>query len=388
MPGILTRSMTLGIAKEGSGTPGQWATPTNGVPFIKGAWKDAIGANRDESVRGNDSLLQGQYQGIIDADWDITMSVYPDLAGLLLRGIIGPDTCTPGVSTTMSAGSIVGAASIVVANTIPVGSVIMIDTGANVEYATTGTQTGTAPNLTTPLTSTSTGTTLAFIHASGTAVVSQASHSFKQSITTALPTYSLTVFDGIQTLGYTYGRFTDVQIKIDPKSMVTVETKLLTLPYTSQSSVSETYTSTAPFQGWSWTTTQAGTASTRGLTYDLTLKRAGEAIHSSMGQQAARENFVAALEADGAYKTVFDTYTDMNAYQQNLQQPFVVGLKTPLALGGQALTLTMSQAGWSAGTRDYGSNYIQGSFTLSGIQNATDGGIIQATLLNWVQTAY
>jgi hypothetical protein len=383
---ILARSSVLGIAKEASN--GVYLVPTYGVPFTKAAWKDVIAPSRDESVRGNDSVVQGQYQGPIDTDWDITMSVYPDLAGVLLRGMIGPDTVTPGVSTTLTAGSAAGANSITVGAAIATGSVIMIDTGANIEYATTGTQTGTAPNLVTPLTSTGTGTTLALTHASGAAVVSQALHTFKQSPTTPLPTYSLTVWDGLQTLGYSYGRFTDLAIKIDPKSAVSVQAKMLTLPWTPQSNVTETFTAAAPFQGWSWTTTQAGTASTRGLTYDVTLKRAGETIHSSMGQQAGRENFVAALEADGTYKSIFDSLTDLNVYQQNLQNPFVVGLKTPLALGGAALNLTMSQAGWSQGVRDYSSNYIQATFALTGIQNSTDSGITSATLNNWVQTAY
>jgi hypothetical protein len=385
---LLSRLATLGLGKEGSGTPGVYQAPTWAVPFTKAQFDDVINPERDESVRGNDSVLQGLYQGIWDATWDIDCLVYPDLIGMMLRGMIGPDTVTAGVTTTLASGSAPGAGSIVVAAAIPTGSTIMIDTGANVEYAVTGVQTGSAPNITTPLTATGTGTTLTKTHANGAAVVSQTQHVFKQSPTTALPTYSLTVYDVQQTLGYMYGRFTDLQLKIDAKAMVTLNSKLITMPFTIQSSVTENYTSVAPFQGWSWTTTQAGSASSRGLTLDLTLKRAAEAIHGSLGQQAARENFVGAIDVDGGYKAIFENQTDLANYLNNTQNPFVAGLKIPLGLGGQTLSLTMSQAGWYKGSRDLSGLYTMATFSLAGVQNTTDGGVVQATLNNWVTTAY
>jgi hypothetical protein len=191
-----------------------------------------------------------------------------------------------------------------------------------------------------------------------------------------------------QTLGYSWGRFTDLQIKIDPKAQVTLNSKLITMPFTVQSSVTETYTSVAPFQGWSWTSTTAGGANSRGLSYDLTLKRQGEAIHGSLGTQAARENFVGAIDVDGAYKTVFENQTELNLYLQNIQQPMTAGLAIPLGLGGQSLSITLSKAGFYKGSRDLSGLYTAATFSVAGIQNTTDGGVVQATLYNWQTAAY
>jgi hypothetical protein len=40
------------------------------------------------------------------------------------------------------------------------------------------------------------------------------------------------------------------------------------------------------------------------------------------------------------------------------------------------------------GKRDLSSQYVQAGFSLSGIYNATDGGAVAATLVNWQTTAY
>src|SRR5581483_6543167 len=103
---------------------------------------------------------------------------YPDISGHWLRGMIGPDTPAAGVSTTLSANTTVGATSITTAASIPLNSVIMISDagGTNVEYAKTGTPTGTGP-YTIPITSPS--GCLTYSHTSPTCtVVAQTTHSF------------------------------------------------------------------------------------------------------------------------------------------------------------------------------------------------------------------
>lgn len=378
----LSRLATLGLAKES--TAGTWLAPTIGIPFSKGEYEDDYTELKDESIRGNDSVLQGMYQGVVHSMWSIDVQAYPDLLGHFLAGIIGPDTVTPGVTTTLSSSTTVGATSISTAASIAAGSTIQIDTGANIEWAVTGTATGAGP-YTIPITTPATGLTKA--HSSAVAVVSQSTHLFKQS-TAVLPTYSLTYYDTTQTISTSYCRLSDLQIKIDPKAVVTLSLKYTAFPTATQTLQAETYSTYDPLLGWSWNMTNAGGASTRGLSYDLTVKRAVEAIHSSDGVQTPREIFAGAIEVDGTYKCLFENQTDLSLYTQYTQSPATATVAEPLARGGQSLALTMSKSGWFKGKRDLGSAYAQADFSLAGIYNTTDGGVVQATLKNYQSTAY
>lgn len=385
----LSRNAVLGMAKES--TPGTYVVPSVYIPFTKAAVDDQYAPLKDESYRGNDSVLQGLYQGPGHASWDIDMLAYPDLQGHFLRSIIGPDTVTAGVSTTLSSGSSQGATTISTAASIAANSYVMIDTGANLEYAKVTAVSGSGPYSLTVTTSSTGSVGLAFAHASSVAVVSQTSHSFKQSPSAARPTYSFTLNDTVNTstpIGWTYAACSDLQIKIDPKAIVSFNVKFMSFPGVAQSTITPTYTATAPMLGWQWNMTNAGGSSTRGLTYDVTLKRATEAIASSDGSINPREVFAGALEADGTYKAIFESMTDLNLYLNYTQQAATANLLQPISAGAQSLALTMSKSGWSTGKRDLSQPYVQADFSLSGIWNSTDGGIVQSTLLNFQSTAY
>ncbi|MDJ0342293.1 phage tail tube protein [Streptomyces sp. H10-C2] len=386
----ISRLAAIGLAKES--VAGTWLAPTVGIPFLKGDYEDMIGEIKDESVRGNDTVLQGMYAGPIHAEWQLDVLAYPDLAGHFLAGMIGPDTVTAATATTLSALTIVGATSISTAVALPAGSVIRIDTAGLVEYAwTDGVATGAGPyvsNVTTVLGkigASRVGLTLG--HASGVAVTTTTTHTFKQS-TTALPTYSLTLFDTTQTVSCSYCRLSDLQLKIDPKGAVSLAVKYVSFPSVVQSLQTQTFSTFDPVLGWSWNMTNGGAASTRGLSYDATIKRATEAINSSDGTQAPREVFAGPIEVDGTYKAIFENQLDMNLYLNYTQTAATATLQQPVARGGQSLSLTMSKSGWFKGKRDLSSAYVQGDFSLSGIYNTTDGGAVQAVLQNFQTAAY
>lgn len=378
----LSRLATLGLSKEV--TPGTWLAPTVGIPFLKGEYEDMYTELKDESVRGNDTVLQGMYQGVVHSEWQIDVMLYPDLFGHFLAGVIGPDTVTAGVSTTLSATTVAGATSITTALTIPVGSTVAIGTGATLEYFVSGTPTGVGP-FTIPVTTPAGG--LVFGHTSGVAVVTQTTHTFKQS-TAALPTYSLTYFDTTQTVSTSYCRLSDLGIKIDPKGAVSASLKYMAFPTVVQTLQAETYSTYDPLLGWSWNMSNAGGSSTRGLTYDVTVKRATEALHTSDGVQSPREIFAGAIEADGSYKAIFESQTDLALYTQYTQSPATATLAQPLARGGQSLAITMSKSGWYKGKRDLSGVYAAATFSLAGIYNSTDGGAVQAVLKNFQTTSY
>lgn len=384
----LSRLSKLGIAREA--VNGTYLVPNMWIPFTKAEFVDVYTPLRDESVRANDTVVQGIYQGPVEATWSIDLMAYPDVTGHVLRGIIGPDTVTPGVSTTFAASSIAGATSISSTASIPLGSTIQLaDTGGlNVEYATTGTPTGAGPYAI-PIVTPTGG--LKYAHTITTStIVSTSKHVFAQNPAAARPTYSLLVWDTVSWLSYSYAAFSDLAIKIDPKAAVTLSAKLMSFPGVSASTATPTWTTLAPALGWQWAMTDAGTSSTRGLSLDYTIKRAVEAIQSSDGIQAPREVFQGALEADGTLKTIFEASAELALYTNNTQLPAVATLVQPVSTGGcgSTLTLTMSQSGWTTGKRDLSPAYVQADFNLTGIYNATDGGAISATLTNYTSAAY
>jgi hypothetical protein len=381
----LSKLAVLGLAKES--VANTYQAPTVFVPFQKADYEDTTAEIRDDSYRANDTTLQGMYAGVQDAVWQIDVMAYPDLAGHFLRGMIGPDTVVAGVSTALSSNTTIGAASISTAVTIPTGSTIRIQDsgGTNTEYAITGVPTGSGP-FTIPIVTPATGLTLAHT-AAGSSVASQTLHTFKQSAA-PIPSYSLTVYDTVGTTGYAGSKLSDLQIKIDPKAAVSLSTKYMSFPGLPQSAMTAAYTGFPPAIGWEWVMTNAGATSSRGLTFDLTVKRAVESVHSSDGIQAPREIFSGTLDADGAYKAIFENLTDLNLFNQYSQLPATATLTQPLTAGGSVLGLTMSKSGWYKGKRDLGTSYVQANYTISGIYNTTDAGAVSATLSNYQTAAY
>ena len=216
--------------------------------------------------------------------------------------MIGTDTVSAGVNTTLSSATSVGASSISTAATIPAGSVIRIDTAANTEYATTGTPTGSGP-FTIPIV----GSTLALAHASGVAVVSQTTHTFAQAApATRPPSYSFSVYDMVDYRGWAGCQMSELGIKIDPAGTVTVNPKYTGFPEATQSSFAYAAAAIDPLLGWQC----------------------------------------------------------------------------------ESLALTLSQSGWTTGQRDLSGTYVSAAFDVSGINNATDGGVAKAVLKNWVASAY
>ncbi|MFE2486065.1 hypothetical protein ACFXGR_22745 [Streptomyces mirabilis] len=383
---LLGRLAYVGLAKEA--TQGTWLAPTYYLPCTKLDFEPVYAQLQDVSYRNNDSNLQGLYQGPGDSIVDLEFNAYPDSIGYALR-IIGPDTVTPGVTTTLSSSTIAGATSISTAATIPVGSTIMIDTGNKVEYATTGTPTGAGP-YTIPITTPAAGLTLA--HTSAVAVVSQTTHTFKQNAAVAKPTYSLTQFNSFEAWGYGGCMLSDVTLKVDPKGICTVNAKYTGWIPTVQSAT-PTFSEPPPFLGWQFAMTNAGATSTRGLSYDIALKRPIDAIHASNGTQQPREVFTGVLDADITYKAIYESDTDYNLYLQALQNnPTSMTLTQPVGAGvdagGASLAITTTQGGWSKAKVDVSGTYVVADFDVNGIYNATDTGSVQAVLKNFVVSAY
>jgi len=385
----LSRLTKLGLAKET--TQYTYLAPTVSVPFNTAKFTDNITPLRDESVRANDAVLQGLNQGPWSTTWDIECNAYGDLIGQFFRAIIGPDTITTaGVSTTLASNCSAGAVSLSLTASVPSNSIIQISDsgGAHLEWVQVGTVTGSGP-YTAPVSFPASGTRYAHTAAGGS-VISQTTHSFKQNRTfsTVWPTYSFTTDDGTDQLGWPGCVMSDLAIKIDPKGYITFNPKYTGMPSIAESTFSYAASAVQPNVGWGWTVTQNSVASTRGLTFDLTLKRAVEAIQSSDGTQAPREIFPGALESDGTYKAILENDLDFNLFKQYLQYPTVHTLNQPVVAGGAVIVLTMSSSGYTTGEADISTPYVQLNQNLSGIANSTDAGVLQVQLSNFVTTTY
>ena len=384
----LSRLTKLGGAKEAA----QWTyqVPAFSVPFTTAKFVDVITPLRDESVRANDSVLQGLSQGPASTTWDIEANGYSDILGHFLRGIIGPDTLSAGVTTSLAANCTVGATTLSLTAAVPSNSVIQISDsgGANLEWVKVGSVTGSGP-YTAPVSVPSSGTRYAHTAAGG-AVLSQSTHTFKQNRTfaTVWPTYSWTTDDGTDQLGWEGCVESELGIKIDPKGFVTVSPKYLGFPSLAQSTFAYAASAVQPVVGWAWQVTNGGASSTRGLTMDFTMKRATEVVQASTGGQAPREIFPGAMESDGSYKAIFENDNDISLFKTYSQLPTVHTLSQPVTSGGAVLAITMSQSGYTTGEVDLGSTYVQLSQALSGIANSTDGGVSQVQLTNFVNTQY
>jgi hypothetical protein len=386
---VLSRLAKLGMVKEA--VPYAYQVPAWSIPWNTGTkYVDMIAPLRDESVRANDSVVQGLNQGPASSTWDIDVNGYADLFGNWLRAIIGPDTVTAGVSTTLAANCAAGAATLSLTAAVPANSKLQISDsgGANLEWLQVGTVTGSGP-YTATVTTPSAGTRFAHT-ASGGAVLSQSTHLFKQSrsFATVWPTYSFTSDDGTDQLGWCGCVESELAIKIDPKGFITCAPKFLGFPSQGESTFAYAASSVQPVVGWAWSVTNDAATSTRGLTMDFTMKRATEVVQASTGGQGPREIFAGAMEADGSYKAIFENDSDIGLFKTYTQLPTIHTLTQPVTSGGAVLAITMSQSGYTTGEKDLGSAYMQLSQSLSGIANSTDGGVSQVSLTNFVSTAY
>lgn len=381
----LARLGYTGMAKET--TQGTYVPPTVILPTSPPSWEDVVTEIADESLRNNDSILQGWYPGPIDSDVGFDTDAYPDLTGHLLRAIIGPDTVTAGVATTITAAAAAGATTVTVASAtgITVGSVISIG-GVTTEYAKVTTIATLTLTLAAPL---------QYAHASASAVATQTVHTFKQS-NTRMPSYSLTIYNVVESRGIPGCEMSELGIKIDPKGAVSLTTKWTGYPSASQPNPTPSFTNTQPLLGWQWNMTTfngltgASASSDRGITYDLSIKREVEAVHGSTGTQAPSEVFPGALTVDGTLKARFYDNSDLLVFQQSIQQPVVCSIQQPTGFNqmGANLTVTTSQAAWSKGKQNFDQKYTDADFTIRGVANSIDGGSLAATLSNFTAAAY
>jgi hypothetical protein len=346
---------------------------------------------RDESFRGNDTVLQNLIGGPSECTFDYTLPyLYPDVAGDHFRAIIGPDTAVTPAATTLSSTAAAGATSISTAATIAAGSSISIG-GTTTEYAYTGAPTGAGP-YTIPLLiapGSTTPYTLLASHASAAAVVVATTHTFKNNNrAAAFPTYSLTHNNGSEIRGYPSCLLDEFLVKVDGKGAVSADAKWKGFPSAVQAGGTFSYSTVQGQPGWGTTTTLNGVASTRTMTADLTFKRAAEAVHSADGTQGPREMFPDSLDFTYKIKAIFENTTDSAAFLAYNSLPVVFQIMQPAALGAGLITVTTTTGKHTKFAGDFTGKYILADLEGSGIYNTTDASAAQVAVTNFVSATY
>lgn len=383
---VLSATAKLGIAAET--TAATYETPSFTVPFTAGTkYRSAVTQLYDRTVRGTDADTQAIAQGHYWSDWAITAGAYPDWAGWLYRGMIGPDTFTPGTVTTFAAAALPGATSVSLEAAPPASSVLMLGTGTALEYAQAGTPSGPGP-YTVPLTS-----ALQYAHAAGDPAQSQATHLFRQDrpLGTGWPSYSLTTDDGVDQLGWPGCILGSTRLQITAAGYAKLASTWSGFPPGSVATFGEDQSAAQPFAGWSWAITTAGGTSTRGVALDLALTRALDIVPGLNGYQGPYVIGAGPMRATGSYTAIYDTPADLNLYRQAIQEPAVWVLSQPALQGGASITATLSLSGWTQGAVSLGEQYVSANYRLSGIANAADSpesGVASVELSNFWNAAY
>ena len=380
---VLSRTAKLGIAAET--TDSTYAAPSFTVPFERGTmYRSRITQIFDRTARATDSDTFDVQQGPYWSEWTVSTLGYADLAGWFFRAMIGPDQFTAGTVTTFASAALPGATSVMLAAAPPAGSVLMLGTGSDLEYAQCGIPSGSGP-YTVPLT-----TGLVNAHPAGEPAQSQASHLFQQNRTVgaAWPSYSLTTDDGVDQLGWPGCVLGSLRVKCTDNGRLSFLAAYSGFPPLPEVTFTEAQSAVQPPSGWGWQVTTAGGPSARGTTLDLALTRALQVNPCCDGYQSPLGIFPGPLRAGGKYGAIYDTPADLNLYRQAIQEPAVHVFTQPVLLGGAAIAVTMSLSGWTAGEVTLAGEYVAASFSLDGIYNATDSGVSSVALANFVQSAY
>lgn len=219
-----------------------------------------------------------------------------------------------------------------------------------------------------------------------------AMHLFQQDrdYSTVWPSYSLTTDDGIDVLGWPGCFLGAVRLKVTASGYATLTSTWNGWPPATVPTFTEAQSDAQPLAGWQWGITTAGGTSTRGMTLDLALTRELDVV-KACGQQAPYCIGAGPMRASGSYTAIFDTPADLNLYRDAIQEPAMWTLTQPASQGGDAIEVTLSLSGWTAGDVSLEDEYVTAAFSLSGIANPVDStayGVASVRVLNDVQAPY
>ena len=378
---ILSRLSFVGLGKEV--TPGTAVAPTFFVPATTLKPQDVVGMADDTSIEGNAAKLQGSYQTIKDSAYALDCLAYFETVGNYFVAAGWSDSVAVGRSvadgvdstsitiTSATAAFVAGDVGATITGTdIPVGTTILSVTNATTAVLTAAT--------------TGTGVARAWVLAGGTGTFQ---HKFALN-SAQPPAYSITDFDGFETLVYPGSALDQLDFNIDAKAEMKVMTQWKGWPATTASKPTPAYPTLPPGLGWQAAYTIGGVVIPRLESVGMTLKRNTDVIHTSQGTQNPYNVFEAEAEVAIKIKGIRVDDTERNHLLNNDQPSFVATITSPTGTPSPVLTMTASKTAWKKAPPDRSGKFMQGDYDLECIYNSSDAGPCKFVLTNGTAAAY
>jgi hypothetical protein len=378
---ILSRASLIGLAKEA--TQGTYVAPTVYVPAMTPKPEDVVGYEDDTSIQASAAKLQGVYQTTKDTTYGLDFNAYFEVIGNFFVALGMLDTVSVGRSVsdavTNATTTVTSATAAFVAN--DAGATV---SGTNIPAGATIVSVTNSTTIVISAAATGSGAGGSLVIAGGAG-----SYNHKFRLTAAQPpSYSITDYDGYETLGYPGMMEDQLDLTIDAKTMVKAATQWKGWPAASQSQPTPSWPALPPGLGWEASYTIGGVAVTRIVSMGLTAKRSAEPIHTSQGLQTPFNVFAAELEASMKIKGLRLDDTERNHVLNNDQPTFVASITSPSGSPAPVLTITATKSAWKKAPTDRSGKYMQGDYTVDLVTNTTDSGPFQVRLANGVSTAY
>lgn len=197
---------------------------------------------------------------------------------------------------------------------------------------------------------------------------------------------SLTVLhnDGLEVRQYAGARLTELAFKWSEGAELTGTMQADTMLSVVAGVTTPAFPTAFPaMEGWMASCTLGGANDAQLVGLDLTLKRKAYIQHAANGNQGPSSIIAKGLEVTGKATFDYAATTELNDFLNNTQPAFVVTLTN----GTYSVKLQMSKCAFLKAPFS-GKDVVQLDVDFEGLNNATDGGPIEAVVVNGVSAAY
>lgn len=167
---------------------------------------------------------------------------------------------------------------------------------------------------------------------------------------------------------------TELGLKWSADGMLEYTVKTIGWPPDTLANPTPTFTAVTIVPSWVGVFTIGGAANTMLMEGELTLKRAGQAVHTHNNTQDPAFTFLGPLTCTGKLKFATADYTEMNRYKNNNQDSFVLDFSQGAAAALVQVKATMTKCAYKMGEIDRGKDFCVANVDFEGMSNSTDVG--------------
>ena len=218
-------------------------------------------------------------------------------------------------------------------------------------------------------------------------------HTFKiPAAGTQPPSYTITTYNQLTSSGnvrqYPGAIIDQLDLIVDAKGSCKYTSKWKAWPSSTASKPTPTWVNTTPLMGWEMAPSIGGSAVSRLISSQLTLKSSTELPHTMNGVRTPYTTFAGPREADWKFKAICEDETDWLHLVNNDQPALSLPITSPYGSPAPVLTMIAAAAAFTKEPLDFTQKWVQLDADVTGFYNSGDGGPVQFTLVNGVATAY